>query len=225
MAETALLRAGMPTAAEILAPTPGALLRRRIFRHWGLLIGGTILGGDRADGAAGAAHRPARSLRPAARPQADSADLARQRQGHLGAPARHRPARARLPLAPALRRADFAADRLLGHADLRRHRHRARRARRLFRRPRRHGRQLHRHHAAVDAGGAGGAGRGVHHRLVADRRHLGARPADLGPLRRGHAQRHPADPRARVHHRGAGARLLHHAHPVHRSRAQRRSTT
>ena len=44
MAETALLRAGIPTAAEILAPTPGALLRRRIFRHWGLLIGGTILG-------------------------------------------------------------------------------------------------------------------------------------------------------------------------------------
>ncbi len=43
MAETALHRAGIPTAAEILAPTPGALLRRRIFRHWGLLIGGTIL--------------------------------------------------------------------------------------------------------------------------------------------------------------------------------------
>ena len=30
-------------AAEILAPTPGALLRRRIFRHWGLIIGGVIL--------------------------------------------------------------------------------------------------------------------------------------------------------------------------------------
>jgi peptide/nickel transport system permease protein len=44
MAETILHRAGIPTAAEILAPTPGALLRRRIFRHWGLLIGGTILG-------------------------------------------------------------------------------------------------------------------------------------------------------------------------------------
>ena len=43
MAETALPRAGMPTAAEILAPSPGALLRRRIFRHWGLLIGGAIL--------------------------------------------------------------------------------------------------------------------------------------------------------------------------------------
>ena len=43
MAETILHRAGIPTAAEILAPTPGTLLRRRIFRHWGLLIGGTIL--------------------------------------------------------------------------------------------------------------------------------------------------------------------------------------
>jgi peptide/nickel transport system permease protein len=42
---TAVLpRAGMPTAAEILAPSPGALLRRRIFHHWGLLIGGLILG-------------------------------------------------------------------------------------------------------------------------------------------------------------------------------------
>jgi peptide/nickel transport system permease protein len=43
MAQTVLPQAGIPTAAEILAPTPGALLRRRIFRHWGLLIGGTIL--------------------------------------------------------------------------------------------------------------------------------------------------------------------------------------
>jgi peptide/nickel transport system permease protein len=43
MAETALPSAGMPTAAEVLAPSPGALLRRRVFRHWGLLIGGGIL--------------------------------------------------------------------------------------------------------------------------------------------------------------------------------------
>jgi peptide/nickel transport system permease protein len=43
MAETALPRAGIPTAAEVLAPSPGALLRRRILRHWGLLIGGGIL--------------------------------------------------------------------------------------------------------------------------------------------------------------------------------------
>ncbi len=39
-----LPRVGVPTAAEILAPSPGALLRRRIFRHWGLMIGGLILG-------------------------------------------------------------------------------------------------------------------------------------------------------------------------------------
>lgn len=30
-------------ATEILEPTPGAVLRRRILRHWGLLFGGTVL--------------------------------------------------------------------------------------------------------------------------------------------------------------------------------------
>src|SRR6476660_3681016 len=45
MAETVLPRSsGLPTVAEILAPSPGALLRRRVFRHWGLLGGGLILG-------------------------------------------------------------------------------------------------------------------------------------------------------------------------------------
>jgi peptide/nickel transport system permease protein len=44
MAETALPRPDLPTAVEILAPTPGVLLRRRIFRHWGLLAGVLILG-------------------------------------------------------------------------------------------------------------------------------------------------------------------------------------
>jgi peptide/nickel transport system permease protein len=44
MAETTLPRSDLPTAAEILAPSPGVLLRRRIFRHWGLLAGGLILG-------------------------------------------------------------------------------------------------------------------------------------------------------------------------------------
>jgi peptide/nickel transport system permease protein len=43
MAQTVLPGAGVPTAAEILAPSPAALLRRRILRHWGLLIGGGIL--------------------------------------------------------------------------------------------------------------------------------------------------------------------------------------
>ena len=43
MAETALPRAGVATPAEVLAPSPGALLRRRILRHRGLLIGGGVL--------------------------------------------------------------------------------------------------------------------------------------------------------------------------------------
>jgi peptide/nickel transport system permease protein len=33
-----------PTASDILEPTPGALLRRRLFGHWGLLIGSVLLG-------------------------------------------------------------------------------------------------------------------------------------------------------------------------------------
>ena len=44
MAETTLTTPLLPTAAEILAPSPGALLRRRIFRHWGLLTSALILG-------------------------------------------------------------------------------------------------------------------------------------------------------------------------------------
>jgi hypothetical protein len=45
--------AGMPSAdaagarligvTDLLAPSPASLLRRRILRHWGLLIGGGIL--------------------------------------------------------------------------------------------------------------------------------------------------------------------------------------
>ena len=38
-----MARAGIPTAAEILAPTPGVLMRRRVFGHFGLMLGGTIL--------------------------------------------------------------------------------------------------------------------------------------------------------------------------------------
>ncbi len=33
----------VPTLAQIVEPTPGALLRRRILDHWGLLIGGGVL--------------------------------------------------------------------------------------------------------------------------------------------------------------------------------------
>lgn len=44
MANVSLSRAGIPTADEILEPSPGALLRRRIFGHAGLIIGALILG-------------------------------------------------------------------------------------------------------------------------------------------------------------------------------------
>ena len=49
MAETAIPKMGLGAAnavaaADTLAPTPGALLRRRVLRHWGLMIGATILG-------------------------------------------------------------------------------------------------------------------------------------------------------------------------------------
>jgi peptide/nickel transport system permease protein len=43
MAQTALPGAGLRVIDEIIAPTPGALLRRRVFSHWGLLAGGLIL--------------------------------------------------------------------------------------------------------------------------------------------------------------------------------------
>ena len=43
MAGTTLTTSILPTAAEILAPSPGTLLRRRIFRHWGLLASALIL--------------------------------------------------------------------------------------------------------------------------------------------------------------------------------------
>ena len=43
MAETGVVRAGMITAEEILAPSPGARLRKRIFGHFGLMLGGTVL--------------------------------------------------------------------------------------------------------------------------------------------------------------------------------------
>ena len=43
MAETTVRAAGVPTAAEILAPSPGMLLRRRIFRHRGLLAASLVL--------------------------------------------------------------------------------------------------------------------------------------------------------------------------------------
>ena len=43
MAERAGLLKTMPTVEEIVGPTPGQILRRRIFGHRGLMIGGGIL--------------------------------------------------------------------------------------------------------------------------------------------------------------------------------------
>jgi peptide/nickel transport system permease protein len=43
MADTTLVRAGYPTAAEIMAPSPGARMRKRIFGHFGLMLGGGVL--------------------------------------------------------------------------------------------------------------------------------------------------------------------------------------
>lgn len=43
MANISIARAGIPTADEILEPSPGALLRRRIFGHAGLIIGSVVL--------------------------------------------------------------------------------------------------------------------------------------------------------------------------------------
>jgi peptide/nickel transport system permease protein len=40
---TALLRPGVPTAEAILAPSPAALLRKRIFGHGGFMIGAMVL--------------------------------------------------------------------------------------------------------------------------------------------------------------------------------------
>lgn len=43
MTGTGVARMGVPAAGEILAPSPGALLRRRVFGHRGLMIGAIVL--------------------------------------------------------------------------------------------------------------------------------------------------------------------------------------
>jgi peptide/nickel transport system permease protein len=43
IARTTLARAGIQTAEEILAPTPGAMMRRRVFGHIGLMFGAIVL--------------------------------------------------------------------------------------------------------------------------------------------------------------------------------------
>ena len=79
----------------------------------------------------------------------------------------------------------------------------ARPRRRLFRRPRRHGGDLPHHGAAGDAGDPGGARRRRHGRRLAAGRDPGARAAQMGPLRGGHARRDPAGARARLRRRRA----------------------
>jgi peptide/nickel transport system permease protein len=44
MAQAVAPKAGIPSAEAVLAPTPAALLRRRVLGHYGLLIGAAILG-------------------------------------------------------------------------------------------------------------------------------------------------------------------------------------
>ncbi|MEP6146552.1 MAG: ABC transporter permease, partial [Nisaea sp.] len=41
---TTIANRGLPAAEDIVGPTPGQQMRRRIFGHFGLLFGGTILG-------------------------------------------------------------------------------------------------------------------------------------------------------------------------------------
>ncbi|MBN9264798.1 MAG: ABC transporter permease [Hyphomicrobium sp.] len=43
IARSTLARAGVQTAEEILAPSPGAMMRRRIFGHYGLTFGAFVL--------------------------------------------------------------------------------------------------------------------------------------------------------------------------------------
>lgn len=43
MLAAGVLRAGVTTAEDILAPSPGAIMRRRIFGHFGLMLGGGVL--------------------------------------------------------------------------------------------------------------------------------------------------------------------------------------
>ena len=43
MVDTSLMRAGIPTAEEIIEPSPGSVLRKRIFGNTGLIVGGSVL--------------------------------------------------------------------------------------------------------------------------------------------------------------------------------------
>jgi peptide/nickel transport system permease protein len=43
MVDIGVMKAGAPAAVEILAPSPGVMLRRRVLGHFGLMFGGTVL--------------------------------------------------------------------------------------------------------------------------------------------------------------------------------------
>ncbi|MGE5513214.1 MAG: ABC transporter permease [Bacteroidota bacterium] len=43
MAEAGLIKSGVPTVEEILAPSPLAMMRRRVLGHFGLMAGGCVL--------------------------------------------------------------------------------------------------------------------------------------------------------------------------------------
>src|SRR5581483_4131291 len=170
--------------AEVLAPSPGALLRRRIFRHWGLMIGGTILG----------LMVLLALLAPLIAPY-DPYDQQLARK--LIPPIWHLSAKSTWahPLGTDHLGRDYLS-RLLYGAQI----------------------SLLIGIAAMLISGIIGTTLGVlagyFGGLLARRRHLGAGAPDLGPLRRGHAQRHPADAIARVRHGGTRGGLLHPAHPL-----------
>src|SRR5215467_2760532 len=91
---------------------------------------------------------------------------------------------------PDLWLAHLALDRRHRSGHVGRYWNHARGSRWLFRRPRRSRGELHHHHAAGAAGDPGGArSGGVHRQLHADRDRR-ARPAAVGSLRGGDAQRH-----------------------------------
>ena len=171
----------------------GALLRRRVLGHARRsLIGAIVLLLILLMAVLAPLLAPLRSL--CAGPRAAGSSRRSGTTRHLGASARHRHARPRLPLAPDLRRADLPADRrssvmlisgLIGTT--------LGLARRLFRRPVDLRHHLHRHHVRLSMPVilvALAVGRAC--RQLAVGRDPRARPAQMGPLRGGHAQRHAA---------------------------------
>src|SRR6185437_13735082 len=100
-------------ADRALEPSAGTLLRRRVFGHFGFMIGLAIIVVILAIALL------ATPLEP---------------KLNLPTPARHRPARPRISEPPHLLLANLAADRLQRGPHLRPHRHQPRPHRRLFRR-------------------------------------------------------------------------------------------